>query len=110
MTKSLTIPASSSALVNILLLVVTDPEMLWDTAARAAELIALDLRVDQWCIEIGKVTASREVETAWTDYLKSPEHDHEDLRDCIEHACNVFGAIVADGGRDAEDDPVNLHD
>ena len=112
--STLTVPASSSALVNTLLFVVADPEMLWGTAARAADLIALDSRVDRWRNEVEKVCpsahelheairkttlATTRVRHAWADYLTAPELDTKDVQDAIEDACQVFLDVLAEVSR-----------
>ena len=114
--EMLTIPASQSSLVNTLLRVITDPDMPVEVASRAAELIAFDLRVDQWFVDVGKLTATneemrlaikktgnltREVESAWTEYSESQQKASDTLLGCIGNAIDEFGQILKSKGKSA---------
>jgi hypothetical protein len=112
MMKTITIPAPRSALINVLLRVITAPGVPWDVVASAGDLIALDVRFDHWFLTVAKPTASSDeierlldltdqatanVELAWTTYEASAGRDAGELRSRLADACRGFRAVVERG-------------
>ena len=58
--NTMQVPLGSSSLRNILVQVVTDPGMPWDVVALAAELIAMDVRFDNWFLHVAKASLPSE--------------------------------------------------
>ena len=77
------VPETTSALRNVLVLIVTHPSIPSELVADAANLIALDARFDDWFLRVAKRTASAQqiedllqltddatsaIEAAWAEF------------------------------------------
>jgi hypothetical protein len=56
--KLIELPETTSALRNVLVRVITEPTAPWQLIARAAELVALDARFDDWFLRHAKASLS----------------------------------------------------
>jgi hypothetical protein len=107
--NTITLPVTTSALVNVLLRVITGWDIPSDIAARAADLIALDLRLSDWFLSVCKPSASETeitrvlelmeersklIERLWLEYESAPSHTVDSLRAAIEESCNLFGGLI----------------
>ncbi len=57
--KTIQVPAQASPLVCVLVQIVMDPRASGDTVVSAAELIAIDVRFNQWVLRFAKPNLSR---------------------------------------------------
>jgi hypothetical protein len=85
------VPEGSSALRNILVQVVTDPCMPWEGVAMAAELIAMDVRFDDWFLRVGKTSLPSEY-----------------LEQCLEMSDGITASVEAAWNKRQEEGGVSL--
>jgi hypothetical protein len=110
--NTLALPATTSALVNVLLRVITGWQIPSDVAACAADLIALDLRLSDWFLSEAKPNASEAaftqvleltdqrtklIERLWLEYESSDRQAVDPLRDAIQESCDLFRSVIQGG-------------
>lgn len=108
MNGTATLLGSISELTDVLVRIVTSPGVTWDTVAAAADLIALDVRFDNWFLTVAKPSMGAEelenildlsermtdlVRRTWDAYEGSPD-DAKGLRDALADASRAFRAVI----------------
>ena len=91
--NTITLPASKSDLMNVLLRVVTAPKMPVEVVASAAEMIAKTVRVDNWFLRVAKYTYSDSELIGVLDALEPEE----------ERVVQAWARFEASGRRDADE-------